>query len=358
MSPLLSQWRVLLVMVALTASWAMVSSQAAVAQTPTELWEEYPLVPETDTTQGGNDGEEAREQGGEDVPATGDKTDAAAADEDSFPLLGGIVALGLLLLVLAFGMGVRARDRVAKGLRERLSGLWEPSPLYAAADVPRRAPPGSVSKAPAGAKRSRGAAVAKKPSSPATAKRLPKPRKPPGKPAKPAGTIKQQRITKPTRSDTPSEVEKLPGARKLPKPAAAVKRGPPARVKPPTKAPTRRRTRSRSHRAELRPDDEQSPLVADPLPTCRTVTCSIFGWRDGEVADFYAVAFGLQGRDWIVERSPRFLWPAGDVPEEAYEAHATLVDALVRAGWRPVGKEGAWYRQRFERAIEPVSERA
>ena len=88
------------------------------------------------------------------------------------------------------------------------------------------------------------------------------------------------------------------------------------------------------------------------------MTCSIFGWRDEEVADFYAVAFGLQGRDWIVERSPRFLWPAGDVPEEAYEAHATLVDALVRAGWRPVGKEGAWYRQRFERAIEPVSERA
>ena len=89
-----------------------------------------------------------------------------------------------------------------------------------------------------------------------------------------------------------------------------------------------------------------------------TVTCSIFGWRDGEVADFYAVAFGLQGRDWIVERSPRFLWPAGDVPHEAYEAHATLVEALVRAGWHPTGYEGAWYRQRFERPIEPVPEPA
>jgi hypothetical protein len=85
------------------------------------------------------------------------------------------------------------------------------------------------------------------------------------------------------------------------------------------------------------------------------VTCSIFGWRDGEVADFYAVAFGLQGRDWILERSPQFSWPTGDVPAEAYVAHAKLVDALVRDGWRPVGSEGAWYRQRFERALEPVS---
>ena len=41
--------------------------------------------------------------------------------------------------------------------------------------------------------------------------------------------------------------------------------------------------------------------------------------------------------NWIVERSPRFRWPAGDVPAEAYLAHATLVDALVREGWRPTG---------------------
>jgi hypothetical protein len=346
------------VVVALAAPWAMVASQGAVAQTPTELWEEYPLAPETDPTQGRDDGEEGREQGGDGVPAPGDETDAAAADEDSFPLLGGVVALGVLLLVLAFGMGVHRRDRVPKGLRERLSALWEPSPLYAAGDVPRRAPLGSVSKVPAGAKPSKGAHVAKKPSSPAKAKRLPIPKKPPGKPAKPAGAVKPQRILKPPRSGKPSEVAKPPGALKLPKPASAAKPGPSARVKPPTKAPRRRRTRSRSHRAELRSVDKQSSLVAEPLPTGRTVTCSIFGWREGEVADFYAVAFGLQGRDWIVERSPRFRWPAGDVPDEAYEAHATLVDALVRAGWRPTGYEGAWYRQRFERAIEPVSERS
>jgi hypothetical protein len=267
------------------------------------------------------------------------------------PLLGGFVGLGLLLLVLAFGMGVHPRDRMSRELRERFSRLWEPSPLYAAADARRRARPGSVSQAPAGAKRS------KKLSSAAKAKTLSIPKKPPGKPVKPAGAVKPQRISKPPRLGKPSQMAKPRGAHMLPKPAPAAKPGPTARVEAPTKPPTRRRTRGPRHRAELRPVDEQSTLVADPLPTARTVTCSIFGWRDGEVADFYAVAFGLQGRDWIVERSPRFHWPAGGVPDEAYRAHATLVDALVRAGWRAAGYDGAWYRQRFERPIEPVSER-
>ena len=358
MSPLLSRWRVFLVVVALAASWALLTSAFATAQTPTELWEEYPLAPEKQPAQSGNDGEEPQGGRGDGAPAPGDESDSTVADEDSSPLLGIILTLGLLLLVLAFGMGVHPRDwRMPKGLRERLSGLWEPSPLYAAADARRRAPPGFVSKASAGAKRSKGADVVKKPSSPAKAKRLPIPKKPPGKPAKPTGAVKQQRI-KPPRSGKLSEVAKPPARLKPAKPAPATKPEPSARVKASAKAPTRRRTRSPGHRAELRPVEEQSTLVAEPLPSGRTVTCSIFGWRDGEVADFYAVAFGLQGRDWIVERSPRFLWPAGDVPDEAYEAHATLVDALLRAGWRPTGYEGAWYRQRFERAIGPVPERS
>jgi hypothetical protein len=357
MSPLLFRWRVLLVVVALAASWAVLSSHPAVAQTPTELWEEYPLGPETDPAQSGNDGKEPREERGDGAPALGDESDAAAADEDSSPLLGIILTLGVLLLVLAFGMGVHPRDwRVPERLRDRLSGLWEPSPLYAAADDRRRAPPGFVSKGPAGAKRPKGANVAKKPSSPAKAKGLPTPKKPPGKPTTPAG-VKPQRLSKPTRSDKPSETAKSPGAPRLTKPAPAAKPYPPARVKPAPRPQRRRRKRRPGDRAELRPVAEQSPQAVANAPAGRTVTCSIFGWRDGQVADFYAVAFGLQGRDWIVERSPRFRWPAGDVPDEAYEAHATLVDALVRAGWRPTGHEGAWYRQRFERAVEPVSER-
>ena len=91
-------------------------------------------------------------------------------------------------------------------------------------------------------------------------------------------------------------------------------------------------------RTNLRPVGEQSRPVATDAPNQKKLTCSIFGWRDGRVADFYAVAFGLQGRDWIVERSPRFFWPAGDIPREAHEAHAILVDALLRAGARWVTK--------------------
>jgi hypothetical protein len=323
--------RLLLVVVALAASCALLFSQAAAAQqTPTELWEGNPLVSEAGPAQ--------------------DESEAAAEDVSSVPFLGIILTLCLLLLVLAFGMGVHHRDWVPKGLRERWSGLWEPSPLYAAAEALRRAPSGSISKAPPGAKGSR-ADAAKKPSRPARAKALPGPMKPPGKPAKPARAVKPKSIPK------PSQGAKSPGALKPTKPAPWTKPRPSARVKPPAKAPTRRGTKGPSRRAELRPVSEQPPPAADSLPTERTVTCSIFGWRDGKIADFYAVAFGLQGHNWIVERSPRFLWSAGDVPAEAYEAHATLVDALVRAGWRPTGYDGAWYRQRFERAIEPVPER-
>jgi hypothetical protein len=70
------------------------------------------------------------------------------------------------------------------------------------------------------------------------------------------------------------------------------------------------------------------------------------------MADFYALASGLAGHDWIVERSPRFVWQGGDIPPEAYEAHALLVDTLIRAGWHHTGSEGVWYRQRFERPVE------
>jgi hypothetical protein len=359
MSPFVSRWRVLLVVIALVASWAAVAGQAAVAQTPTELWEEYPLAPETEPTQGGNDGEEQRERGGDGVPAIGDESDAASGDEDPFPLLGIILAFGLVLLVLAFGMGGHPRDwRVPGGLRTRFSAVWKATPrhLLAVANVFPRAASNSRLKAPSGAKRSKGVDVEMKRSRPAKAKSPPSSKKPPPKPAKPAGAAKPQRVPKPAGSLKPSGGGKPPGAFKLQKPAPAAKPRP-ARVKPPATLQTRRSKRRPGPRTELRPVDEQPPEVVSPLPTGRTVTCSIFGWREGQVADFYAVAFGLQGRDWIVERSPRFFWPAGDVPDEAYEAHAILVDALVRAGWRPTGNEGAWYRQRFERAIETVSER-
>ncbi len=150
-----------------------------------------------------------------------------------------------------------------------------------------------------------------------------------------------------------SEAAKPPGAVK---PARSAKPKPPTRMKPGAKPHPGRGKRSPRHRTEPRPVDGQALRVAH-APTRRKLTCSIFGWRDEWVADFYAVAFGLQGRDWIVERSPKFLWLGEETPGEAYEAHEILVEALLRAGWRRVGNDGAWYRQRFERSIETSPER-
>ena len=104
-----------------------------------------------------------------------------------------------------------------------------------------------------------------------------------------------------------------------------------------------------------KPRNQQPPSRSAGPSEQRKLTCSIFGSRNGRVADFYALASGTRGRQWIVERSPWFEWLAGEHPAEAYEAHAILVDELLRDGWRLVGVEGAWYRQSFERPVDVQS---
>jgi hypothetical protein len=156
------------------------------------------------------------------------------------------------------------------------------------------------------------------------------------RPAKPARLVKPARPAKP-----------VPVAKRVPtaKPAQAATRpkpSSPARSKPPT---------PKKPRVERKPSSEQPPPVVPDERRERMLTCSIYCWRNPPVADFYALATGLQGRAWVVERSPRFEWVAGDFPAEAREAHAALVEALVTAGWRHAGSEGVWYRQRFERPV-------
>ena len=168
----------------------------------------------------------------------------------------------------------------------------------------------------------------------------PKPTKPrpsakPHKAAKPSGPVKPERVAKPAGAAKPSEVAGPPEAHKV--------------AAPPRSAKPKRPPRSR------RGVKSQAPPVGEPTQTDRKLMCSIFGWRHGWVADFYAVAVGLQGHNWIVERSPPFYWRAGEVPREAYEAHSALVDSLLASGWRLVDNEGAWYRTRFERPIENSS---
>jgi hypothetical protein len=255
------------------------------------------------------------------------------------------LALILLLVGVASGMDVLSRGRRVPGLlRARSSAARDASPRHS---LPLREARGAPAEpAPSGGDRLKGPEAAGRPE---------KPPKPKARPAKPPGAAKPHRAPKPGAAK-PLEAAKPPRAAKDSKPARSAKPKPPSRMKPGAKPQTRRRKRSPGPRANLRPVGEQSRPVATDAPSQKKLTCSIFGWRDGRVADFYAVAFGLEGRDWIVERSPRFFWPAGDIPQEAHEAHAILVDALLRAGWRAVGNEGAWYRQRFERAIEAAPE--
>jgi hypothetical protein len=276
----------------------------------------------------------------------------------------------------------RSRRRPGKGFLEDLSRRrWSPA-MWASrgqeATLGPRAASGSGEPARATDKpaprkpKARAAAQKKKPPvhkpPPAKPQQVAKPQRA----AKPRQAAKPQRSAKPQRAAKPRQTAKSKQAAKAPqgaKPQQAAKpqkptrpakrkrpadqRAPSAPVKPgltealKPDAPVRKKTA-----LEPAPVRDEPQLVATETLVETKLTCSIFGWRDGTQADFYALASGLQGHDWIVERSPRFEWLVGDLPVEAYEAHAMLVDALVRAGWRHVGSEGVWYRQRFERPVD------
>jgi hypothetical protein len=229
-------------------------------------------------------------------------------------------------------------------------GDWLPGRLLGRAVATREAPPREAPGEPRTELSTRRRKPRPEPpSAPAAGKRGQAAGKP-SKPGKPAAHRKPSR-TKPSapKPQAPAKprASKPAGAAKPQKPPRPAKPKPATRKKPRAQRHPRAVERTPSFRTVPRAVDERASRAA-PERTERKLTCSIFGWRDGRVADFYAVASGLQGRDWIVERSPPFEWLAGEPPAAAYEAHATLVNALLRAGWRPVGSEGAWYRQRFE----------
>ncbi len=207
-------------------------------------------------------------------------------------------------------------------------------PAHAAKPAPARKPAVASKTAPA-----RKPAAASKPA----------PARKPTAAAKPPRASKPAATAKPVRAGEPAAGAKRVGPVERPKPAWPAKLKPPSSMKPGAAPHPRTRERRPSLRTERRPANEQpSPIAAD-VSTQRKLTCSIFGWRNERVGAFYALASGLQGHEWIVERSPQFEWLGRNTPAEAYEAHEILVDTLLRAGWRSVGSEGEWYRQRFER---------
>jgi hypothetical protein len=179
-----------------------------------------------------------------------------------------------------------------------------------------------------------------------------KPAKPP-KPKKVRASAQKQRSAKKPRPAKPPQPAKPPKPVQPAKPTRpAAHEAPPVSKKPVSAPPPKpkRPARKKVHGAKA-PGRGRPQLVDAETLTERKLTCSIVWLRDGPVSDFYALAVGLQGHDFVVGRSPEFEWLGGDVPAEAREAHAILVEALVGDGWTPVGSEGAWYRQRFERPV-------
>lgn len=404
-------WRyvVLLLATAAALGWSEVAP-AQQSDLPTELWEEYPLDP-AQTTQ---EPESGRPQG-LDTKSDGSRfsgAEGAAANDGqlpSAPILAVLAVLAVLLLALV-GVGVWAfrgrglelavseqvrgrlsgrpaaaaagfRDRYGgarsrfEPLRERIAAVRRPSlldltPLSSGGrslllgfseqgsdppdttaqaggpEEPHRAPPApgedpsdpaAVGTTPAKARRLKGRTPTPtkrrtqkppppKPPPPAKPPKLVRPAKPP----RPAKTPKPERPAKPVRDDRPRPTPKTP---------ASVSRLEDVRLSP------------EKPYEETEPGPGRLQLVDAATLTGPKLTCSIFGWRDGAVADFYALAVGLQGHEWVVDRSPPFEWPAGDYPPEAREAHASLVEALIEDGWRPVATESAWYRQHFERPV-------
>lgn len=109
-------------------------------------------------------------------------------------------------------------------------------------------------------------------------------------------------------------------------------------------APKPKPSPARKSARKERPRLVDAKVLHRPAETCVTVW-----WREGTRSDFYAIATGANGREYIAARSPEFEWVGGDVPPEAALAHHLLVVMLADDGWRPVDTEGPWYRRRFER---------
>jgi hypothetical protein len=389
----------LLVALVLATASALVWSDVAVAQQsqpPTQLWEQYPLDPEKGSPQpagGGPQGSDPRSDG---APVGGDDGGGAATtDGERFPLQPIVVALAVLLLFMLLSVGVWAHGRHVPGstLPERLRGRLNRLPVAlggfrgsSVADRLRsvrlrerigavRRPPlldwsrpgstarglqlsfsgyGSHSRHPSAESTGREDERKRRPEPVSESPDLAGARDKPARPRRPKvrAPAQKQRLAQKPRPAKPPQPAKSPKPVRPAKPARPAGHGAsPAPKRPVSGPPPQHKPTPKKVRGEKGRGRGQPQLVDADTLTERKLTCSIVWLRDGPVSDFYALAIGLQGHDFVVGRSPEFEWLGGDVPAEAREAHAILVDALVQDGWRPVGSEGAWYRQRFERPV-------
>ena len=427
----------LLLALALAAATALVWSDVAAAQqsqTPTELWEEYPLDPETDSQAPRRSDPQGADPSNDGAPAVGDDDrETSAPGGETFPLVPIFVALAALIILLrAVGIVANGQHVHAHALAGRLSQV--PAALSGLRRIPASSParfagarvslsasrrlsvldrlrPGPGDRRVGLPFSGRGSERGDSPAAPAGPQDdhapgdEPDSKKPrPGKPPRPAKPSKPPQAAKPPKPPQAAKPSKPPQAAKPSKPPQGVKPPkPPQGVKPlkrpqgvmplkppqgvktlvppqaakPSEPPEAVEPPEPAQVAELalpsvheRPQESPSPPSRRRRPSTRTpakarerrvqprtgaavtekmLTCSILWRRDGPVSHFFALSSGLQDHVFVVDRSPEFEWLGGGVPPEAREAHAVLVDRLVRNGWRPLGSKGAWYRQRFER---------
>ncbi len=97
--------------------------------------------------------------------------------------------------------------------------------------------------------------------------------------------------------------------------------------------------------------------LADPLEERESdgelethLVCEIACWRGYVTWQFYVES---ESPDEAPLVSPYFRAPGRGAPEQtddALQAHAVLVEALVAAGWEPEGYGEEWFSERFQRA--------
>lgn len=92
--------------------------------------------------------------------------------------------------------------------------------------------------------------------------------------------------------------------------------------------------------------DRSTSALEGPVPEERSEICAISWWRGDAKSQFYAQAVGVDGRKYIVARSPMFHWRRPDPPTKtngALAAHRTLVKKLREEGWEPASPTELWY---------------
>lgn len=327
-----------------------------------ELWEEFPLEPETATPSERPAGEqprpeEARQDRESARPASG--TEDARASTATWTMLtvlaGFVIVAGAGAVALAATRGALALPRPARAER----------PAVAQRTVATRRVVDDLARA-AGSTQFR----------PKTREVKMVTRKQPAVPSSDAGRLKARPhvdwsseklaatahadatvLKRKSDADDPAtelkrSVATGPKEKTLGSEAATTELKEKLTARPPKRTP--QRTRSGKRESALRPllaPGEQSRrdrTRAIPVAAA-TRECEIRRWRGYTTSQFLAVTTGAEGVEATIGVSPSFRWRKAELPEfpAAAAALRALVDSLEQEGWQVAGRGEEWYAVRL-----------